>query len=716
MPDCLPAALAYAARGWRVLALSPGSKIPIADSLLQPNGSLSATTDAAHIRKLWETYPNANVGIATGKESNLTVVDYDGPEVTQALKSAGLSTPNTYIVKTRKGYHVYLPYDPDLKQGAKILPGLDVRNDGGYVVAPPSVVMEHVYTVYKDRPLKEWPELTAHIATLKAQRPTAEASKVSHPSWVSEMLANGAPEGQRNDAASRLAGYFRSLNIPQDITLAALMGFARQCQPPMSESELQAVMHSVWRYAPARPTTYQGHKIPRPLMDSTSDTRRKFMWPDDGIEVLLDHLRIRDDGVHCWITVSHMSDELYGPIRLNLLSESGREGLRRALKDRREHDWQSVLDHVARFTVRSFDVAEPRVDVTLHVPTVASPWLVYPFVRSKQPSVIYGDGGTGKSTLAMAIAISLACGKPVVPGMEVESQAPIIYGDWETDEDDASEVAQYVARGAGLVIPKDTFIYRRFSGPLPEHVDTLLKDIAETGARMIVIDSAIAAAGEDAHGPDAPRMHYNALRQLGESSLTLTHVPSQSDRMYGNVMWRNLSRVAWLMESKQDDGANFALLGLYQKKGNRGKSPKPIGLKVTFETQSIAYTHGEIADDPELAKKLSLSERISYVLRSGSMSITDIAEETGIEEGTVRATLNAKRYRGILWQKLASGQWGLLERNVLRNALRNVTSPYGRERVTSPDAVMAKENLTEKDRVDTVRIKAEKEDGGDLPW
>ena len=73
----LDVALDYAEQGWRVLALVANKKIPINDRDLQPNGSLSATADADHIRELWEKYPDANIGVATGEASGLTVIDLD---------------------------------------------------------------------------------------------------------------------------------------------------------------------------------------------------------------------------------------------------------------------------------------------------------------------------------------------------------------------------------------------------------------------------------------------------------------------------------------------------------------------------------------------------------------------------------------------------------------------------------------------------------------
>src|SRR5262245_39025334 len=68
----LDAALDYAARGWAVLPLVPGGKIPST-----AHGSKDATTDAVAIREWWTSRPDDNVGIATGSISGIAVLDVD---------------------------------------------------------------------------------------------------------------------------------------------------------------------------------------------------------------------------------------------------------------------------------------------------------------------------------------------------------------------------------------------------------------------------------------------------------------------------------------------------------------------------------------------------------------------------------------------------------------------------------------------------------------
>ena len=122
-----------------------------------------------------------NIGMATGKTSGITVVDID-------LKSGGLETweriterytvPDTYTVQTGGGgYHLYFKYTPKMKTGTNLLgPGIDIRNDGGYVIAPPSV---H----------KSGKEYTSEINPLQVSAPQARLAEM--PESLITLADNG---------------------------------------------------------------------------------------------------------------------------------------------------------------------------------------------------------------------------------------------------------------------------------------------------------------------------------------------------------------------------------------------------------------------------------------------------------------------------------------------------------------------------------------------
>jgi hypothetical protein len=105
-------------------------------------GFKAATVGPSQIRAWWEKWPDANIGIATGQASGLLVLDIDGADgltALQRLRDLNGLLPATLTVATGRGLHLYYA----LRQGEEVRcsssEGLDVRGDGGYVVAPPSV-------------------------------------------------------------------------------------------------------------------------------------------------------------------------------------------------------------------------------------------------------------------------------------------------------------------------------------------------------------------------------------------------------------------------------------------------------------------------------------------------------------------------------------------------------------------------------------------------
>ena len=101
-----------------------------------------ATVDARQIETWWRKWPDANIGIATGAASKLIVIDIDGAnglEMLQSLVPQYGPLPRTAIVKTARGWHLYFAMPATCASiPCSTGKGLDVRGDGGYVVAPPS--------------------------------------------------------------------------------------------------------------------------------------------------------------------------------------------------------------------------------------------------------------------------------------------------------------------------------------------------------------------------------------------------------------------------------------------------------------------------------------------------------------------------------------------------------------------------------------------------
>ena len=239
MMSLLSSALAYAENGWHVFRLRPGAKVPMGG-----NGHLDATVDEATIREWWTRNPGCNIGIACGSVSGITVIDVDGPQGIASSKQVK-GVPSTRIIKTPRGFHLYFRHNQGFHTGANFLPGLDVRNDGGYVVAPPSVVDEKTYTVLRDEDLAV---LTLVPEVFQQTHRNGNTPNADHPTWVSQALA-GVSAGSRDETATRLAGYFHSKGLPEDVILELMRPFGERCQPPYSERDLLKTIKSVGRYA-----------------------------------------------------------------------------------------------------------------------------------------------------------------------------------------------------------------------------------------------------------------------------------------------------------------------------------------------------------------------------------------------------------------------------------------------------------------------------------
>lgn len=234
-------ALQFARNGWPVFPLAPYSKVPLKGS----RGFQDATTDPAKIELLWRN-PDCNVGIATGRVSNLFVIDVDVKDDKQGRDSAReLSLPLTFTVRTATGgYHAYfdLPQGVSCKSGQALLPGIDWRCDGGYVVAPGSVTDRGTYMIARPDPI-----VTVPARVLARARDAAKAYVIRHDKHGEMIL----PEGSRDGDLYRIACAIRNFGAGEAAILGALRSInAEHCKPPLDDGDVIRIARSSLRHAP----------------------------------------------------------------------------------------------------------------------------------------------------------------------------------------------------------------------------------------------------------------------------------------------------------------------------------------------------------------------------------------------------------------------------------------------------------------------------------
>jgi len=253
-------ALAYAARGWRVFPVyeirergtqcacgkktcaSPGKHPRSA------NGCKDATTDVDTIRAWWRRHPDASIGVATG--AGLAVVDVDpghgGNDTMEDLRRALGKLPDSVEVLTGGGgRHVYLAVDPATPvrcSAGQLGAGVDIRGDGGYVVAPPSLHVSGRRYMWES---SSDPGEGVEVAPL----PATWLDKIKRPALRVVPPAGDQPaailEGGRNAGLFSIARSLRAKGLSEAAVTAALHAENEvRCVPPLDTREVDTIARS----------------------------------------------------------------------------------------------------------------------------------------------------------------------------------------------------------------------------------------------------------------------------------------------------------------------------------------------------------------------------------------------------------------------------------------------------------------------------------------
>ena len=236
----------YAGKGLAVFPCKARGKEP-----LTAHGCKDATTDLSQVRAWWKKWPDANIGMATGEPSGVVVLDIDkhedadGADSLRDWESEFAPLPRTKTVLTGSGgTHYWFRTDKNIRNRTGVLPGIDVRGSGGYVIIPPSV--------HPNGMPYEWDAGTESekIAPL----PEDLYSLIAGDNRNSEFgpafeLPSIVAQGTRNETIFKYASSLQAKGLSDTALMAAVMAENnRVCNPPLKESEVRQIVNSALRY------------------------------------------------------------------------------------------------------------------------------------------------------------------------------------------------------------------------------------------------------------------------------------------------------------------------------------------------------------------------------------------------------------------------------------------------------------------------------------
>jgi Bifunctional DNA primase/polymerase, N-terminal/Primase C terminal 1 (PriCT-1) len=268
--DLRQAALYYAKRGWAVIPLHTPQGVgrgcscgkmdctAVGKHPRTKNGLHDASIDPREVQELWTRWPDANIGIATGREFDLMVLDLDnkngkrGYESLAALEFNYGSLPATLTATTGCGEHLFFCHRgaPVKSSVGKLGDGVDVRAEGGYVVAAPSLHAsgkQYAWTGDPEHtPLADVPGWLLNL--MMGTEAKMGYVETQEPNAFSD--AESIHEGERNDTLYKLGCALRGQHGKEhDEILSILLEYNNaKCNPPLDSWEVLKIVDSVCKH------------------------------------------------------------------------------------------------------------------------------------------------------------------------------------------------------------------------------------------------------------------------------------------------------------------------------------------------------------------------------------------------------------------------------------------------------------------------------------
>lgn len=366
--------------------------------------------------------------------------------------------------------------------------------------------------------------------------------------------------------------------------------------------------------------------LPRSAFEYVDEGHYRLSFPTLGVRYEVDRLRrerhelFGELAVFCDLAGARTIEGCLSVGTFNLSSPAARAGRAKELLARSsatEIDWHYQLEELCQRILASERAGQPAVLLRTVAPAQSDRVVrVYGYpILLDHPTVVFGDGGTGKSTLAMAIA------------GELERQdTSVLFCDWELDA--ATHRAQ-LQRLFGADMPDVK--YRRCERPLTVEVDGIAQQVRECGIDYVICDSISFGCDGPPEAAETAQRYYRALRQLRVGSLNLAHITKGEHgdrRPFGSAFWFNGCRACWYAERAEVSACDDEItVGLYNRKNNLGRLHVGLGYTVRFDPDRTTIMESDIADTDQLAVKLPLLQRMKSALRGGPRTLVALADD-----------------------------------------------------------------------------------------
>jgi hypothetical protein len=397
----------------------------------------------------------------------------------------------------------------------------------------------------------------------------------------------------------------------------------------------------------------------------------RFTWDNLPILVELDGMEDGHGAVTAELTIANALDPtiIYESGNLNLSAMQTRTTLGNSLKRDVDIgvDWTAVLKQVCMLGKTLYRRGEPSINLAEYELGDAPRWFLEPYLENDGFTIMYADGGTGKSIIALAIAYSVATGRPLLGRLSKPPQ-PVLYLDWETGPGTQYRRLRALSAGAGRIDMANVH-YRYMTSPLVPQAAQIRTEIAEKGIGCVIIDSLGASATGALEDSLTAVSLGRAIRSFRVPTMGIHHKPKNVEGkrgaqvMFGSVYFANYCRLAWELTGTFYEGDKAANIQFVNTKNNNGPCEPRHALTVTFTNDvhrhplRIDVKPCKISDVPEFDSARPLGQRaLDILLAGGPRKIADLAEELDVSQSATRMVMSREKAKHRVL-KIPDGRW-----------------------------------------------------------
>ncbi len=297
--------------------------------------------------------------------------------------------------------------------------------------------------------------------------------------------------------------------------------------------------------------------------------------------------------------------------------------------------------------------------------------LLFPLWPATEGTIVGAATNSFKSWIALAAAVQCSLGVEILQGntRTPTTPVPILYLDWETNEQTFAERLHAILKAYGLPL-EPCVAYRHMTTPLADAAEVVHDEIKREGYGGVNIDSLSAAVGGSLNEDEPANTFWNAVSYLEVPALVTAHKSDEAIRknrakVFGSVMHQNRPRMIW--DARRETDSNIVAWTVVDD-NNTGRKGQQLAWRIQIKTQgedhkrrldTVTFTAANPSDVRQAPNEgNTMADRIAYVIaENGPLTSGELAIVLGSSDGSIRAQLSRHK---DLFRKRPDARWELI--------------------------------------------------------